>query len=148
MARKDSLSAMREVLLKRREALRLALAGDLSMLRQMNEQSGGDVIDFALDTAQGELNTQLAEVESRELAAVQNAIKKLDDGTYGKCEACNTKIPMARLQALPYAILCIDCQRQVEEMGTHHGILPDWGDITDINNGDEMRFGDYDVNLS
>lgn len=148
MARKESLKAMREVLVKRREALRLALAGDLSMLHQMNENSGGDVIDFALDTAQGELNTQLAEVESRELAAVQNAINKMDEGTYGKCEACNTNIPLARLQALPYAVLCINCQRKAELAGNQGGAIPDWSQISDISSTDDLRLGDFDVNLS
>ena len=148
MARKESLKAMREVLVKRREALRLALAGDLSMLQQMNESSGGDVIDFALDTAQGELNTQLAEVESRELAAVQNAIRKMDDDSYGKCEACNANIPLARLQALPYAILCINCQRKAEQAGIQGGAVPDWSQISDISSTDDLRLGDFDVNLS
>ena len=52
MARKDAMAEMREVLLTRREALRKALNGDLSMLQDLREQSSGDVVDFALDSAQ------------------------------------------------------------------------------------------------
>ena len=51
MSRKEALSKLRDVLLLRREALRKALDGDLSMLQSLS-QDGGDVIDAAMDTAQ------------------------------------------------------------------------------------------------
>jgi DnaK suppressor protein len=38
-------------------------------------------------------------------------------GQYGLCEVCNGKIPMARLNALPYATMCIECQRDLERSG-------------------------------
>ena len=100
---------MRQLLVMRRDALRKALAGDLSMLKQqLREQSAGDVVDFALDSAQDEINSQLAEVESRELARIEVALERIRSGEYGRCEACSQKIPMARLSALPYATLCIE----------------------------------------
>ena len=68
MARKDALFNMRQILLKRRDALRSALAGDLSLLKELRGQTAGDVVDAALDCAQDEISSQLAEVESRELA--------------------------------------------------------------------------------
>jgi len=52
---------MQQTLIRRRDALRKALAGDLSMLKELREQSGGDVVDFALDSAQDEISSQLAE---------------------------------------------------------------------------------------
>src|SRR5690606_3463290 len=112
MARKDAMLKMRQILIMRRDALRKALAGDLSMLKELREQTAGDVVDFALDSAQDEINSQLAEVESRELASIENALERMRTGEYGKCEGCGTKIPVARLNALPYATLCIECQRQ------------------------------------
>ena len=131
MARKDTILKMRDILVMRRDALRKALAGDLSALRQLRDQSSGDVIDFALDSAQDELNSQLAEVESRELAHIENALERMRTGHYGVCEGCGCKIPMARLSALPYATLCIDCQRESEKYGTHGGVDADWGRLTD-----------------
>ena len=53
MGRKDILKEMKTVLLQRRDALRQALAGDDSLLKQMNQDSVGDVIDFASDSAFG-----------------------------------------------------------------------------------------------
>ncbi|MEM1303293.1 MAG: TraR/DksA family transcriptional regulator, partial [Planctomycetota bacterium] len=64
MARKDSILKMRDLLLTRRDALRKALAGDMSMLGQLRDLTGGDVVDAALDAAQDEISSQLAEVES------------------------------------------------------------------------------------
>jgi len=97
MARKDAILKMREILVVRRDALRKALAGDLSLLKELREQTAGDVIDFALDSAQHEINSQLAEVESRELASIENALERMRTGHFGVCEHCQVKIPMARL---------------------------------------------------
>ncbi|MDA1201677.1 MAG: TraR/DksA family transcriptional regulator, partial [Planctomycetota bacterium] len=73
MARKDALAKMRAILVKRRDALRSALAGDLTLLKELRSQSPGDLVDAAYDSAQDEISSQLAEVESRELASIENA---------------------------------------------------------------------------
>lgn len=46
------------------------------------------------------------------LSKVQWALAKVDEGTYGICESCGKAIPMARLDALPYVTLCVDCARK------------------------------------
>src|ERR1700682_1565241 len=99
MARKDAILKMREILMVRRDALRKALAGDLSLLKELREQTAGDVVDFALDSAQNEINSQLAEVESRELASIENALERMRQGQFGVCEGCSTTISMARVAA-------------------------------------------------
>lgn len=142
MARKDSITKMHEVLVKRRDALRRALAGDLSLLKQLREQSGSDVVDAALDAAQDEISSQLAEVESRELANIERALESMRQGTYGNCEICNAKIPLARLQALPYATMCIDCQRAAETGSLESRREADWGRVVDTG------FSDADVSLT
>jgi DnaK suppressor protein len=118
MARKDALLNLRAILIRRRDALRSALAGDLSLLKELRSESPGDVIDAAYDSAQDEISSQLAEVESRELASIENALERMKVGKYGLCEVCSCKIPMARLNALPYATMCIVCQRDLERSGS------------------------------
>ncbi len=130
MARKDSILKLRELLVYRRDALRKALAGDLSMLKSLPEQTGGDVVDAALDAAQDEISSQLAEVESRELAQIENSLERIRQGTYGQCEICEGKIPLARLNALPYAVTCIDCQR-ASETGGGISAGKSWGSLID-----------------
>jgi DnaK suppressor protein len=131
MPRTDALHTLRETLLSRRDALRRALAGDLGLLSEVRGQCSGDVIDAALDSAQDELSSQLAEVESRELASIENALERMREGDYGHCEHCTEAIPLARLQALPYATLCIKCQRKAEKNGTAPGGPRDWKRMLD-----------------
>jgi DnaK suppressor protein len=43
------------------------------------------------------------------LHKVERAIERIDDGTYGVCESCGSQIPIARLEVLPYATMCVTC---------------------------------------
>jgi DnaK suppressor protein len=52
------------------------------------------------------------------LAEVDRAIQKLDSGTYGMCDMCNTAIDPARLEALPQAILCLSCRQKAKNART------------------------------
>lgn len=114
--RQQAIEAIHQNLLRRRDALRKALTGDLSSLKELRDQSS-DLVDFALDSANDELSSQLAEVESRELAQIEKALERLKEGCYGICEMTGKPIPLARLQVLPYATLCIEAQRELEESG-------------------------------
>ncbi|TWU34986.1 TraR/DksA family transcriptional regulator [Novipirellula artificiosorum] len=114
MARKDAILKLRETLVRRRDALRRALAGDLSLLQELHQTKTGDVLDAAADTVQDELNSQLLEVESRELTAIEDAIEAMKRGEYGNCTDCGKPIPLTRLRAVPYATDCIGCRRKSE----------------------------------
>ena len=149
MARKEAILNLRNILLKRRDALRKALAGDLSMLKELREQSTGDVVDFALDSAHDEINSQIAEVESRELSNIDRALEQMREGRYGVCEGCDAAIPLARLQALPYATLCINCQREAEKAGYPGGRSADWGRLVDTSSGDnDIILSDIELDVS
>jgi DnaK suppressor protein len=144
--RKDSINKMRELLVTRRNALRQALAGDLSLLKQLREQTGGDVVDAALDAAQDEISSQLAEVESRELANIERALVRMKNGHYGDCEICGNRIPVARLNALPYATSCIECQRAAETNGGAGGQGGDWSRVLDTGYTDvDVSFSDLEA---
>lgn len=131
MSRKSKLEQMHQVLLDRREALRRAVAGDDSLLRKFSQQSGGDAADWAFDSEASELGSQLAEFGARELQQVEKAIQRMQEGIYGKCDACSKNIPLSRLQALPYTALCIDCQRAAEEAGIDPQKVVDWSQVLD-----------------
>jgi DnaK suppressor protein len=147
MARKDAMMNLRQILIRRRDALRTALAGDLSLLKELRQQNSGDVIDAALDTAQDEISSQLAEVESRELTHIETALERMKKGDYGVCEGCGNVIPLARLQALPYATMCIQCQREAEKTGESPG-GPNWGRIFDAGLADsEISAGDLEIDV-
>lgn len=147
--RKEAILNMHQVLIKRRDALRKALAGDLSLLKEMRAQSSGDLVDAALDSVQDEISSQLAEVESRELARIEIALERMRNGDYGICEGCGCSIPMARLNALPYATLCIKCQREAEREGSGGRADADWGRLLDTSSGDlDVSINDIELDVS
>jgi DnaK suppressor protein len=133
MARRDALLRLHKSLLARRAALRKALAGELADLRKSSAQSG-DSADVAFDTGSDEITTQLAELEARELSQIERALARIKQGTYGVCEVCQGKIPVARLNALPYSTTCIDCQREMESYPgwEHRRGQGDWEKVYDV----------------
>ncbi len=114
MTKTQFLRQIEKRLLARRDALRAALAGDTSLLRTLGEMSGGDEVDQAIASQEAELQSQMAEVESRELVQIDRAIEKVRAGEYGRCETCERPIAPLRLKYLPYAAECIVCARKEE----------------------------------
>src|SRR5437870_8762181 len=119
MARRHALLRLHKTLLARGAALRKALAGELADLRKFKSETG-DSADVAFDAGSEEIATQLAELEARELSQIERALARIKQGIYGVCELCQAKIPVARLNALPYSTTCVKCQREME-------IDPSWG---------------------
>ncbi|MEN6498634.1 MAG: TraR/DksA family transcriptional regulator [Thermoguttaceae bacterium] len=147
--RKEAILNQHQILLKRRDALRKALAGDLSLLKELRAQTSGDVVDAALDSAQDEISSQLAEVESRELSRIENALERMRQGEYGVCEGCGCSIPIARLNALPYATLCIKCQRESEREGSGGRGDVDWSRLLESGAADtDLSINDIELDVS
>ena len=63
---------------------------------------------------QWELNLSLRDQFQRRLEQIQNALQRIEEGSYGQCESCGRDIEQARLAALPFTSLCIDCARRSE----------------------------------
>lgn len=112
MARNEALLKLHKRLVDRRNSLRAVLARGADDLNISD--STGDEADAAFDSGAEEISCSLAEIEGRELTFIEKAISKLKHGTYGICEHCSRKIPVARLNALPYSVYCMPCQRELE----------------------------------
>src|SRR5438477_6880908 len=86
----------------------------------MADESGEDAVfdnhlaDTATETYDRELDYTLEENSEHVLADIDAALRRIADGTYGRCTNCSRQIPEERLEARPYATLCIDCQRHRE----------------------------------
>lgn len=126
MAREDALLRIHQQLIAKRNTLRRTMVDDLHGA-EVHDEGVGDEGDAAMDGAQTEINSQLAALESRELAQIEQAIQQIRDGHYGICEGCGERITLVRLKALPFTTTCIKCQRQEEgrEAG-HHTDDADW----------------------
>lgn len=150
MARKDALLSLHERLIAKRDTLRKKLTEDLQF-QERPLGSGGDVGDAANDGVRNELSSQLKALESRELAQIERAIELIREGRYGRCEICNASIPIARLRALPYSLLCVECQRIQEEMGQDgFESEADWASVYEHEgrmNDKEFTAGDIEMGL-
>ena len=153
MARRDALLRLHKTLLARRTALRKALAGELADLRKFKSDTG-DSADVAFDAGSEEIATQLAELEARELSQIERALARIKQGIYGVCEHCQGKIPVARLNALPYSTTCIECQREMESYpgwGSGH-TGRDWEKVYDsgapVEEEREIKLSEIEMDLS
>ena len=86
----------------------------------ISDETGEDAVydnhlaDTATETYDRELDYTLEENSEHVLAEIDAALRRIDEGTYGICSNCGKPIPEERLEALPWATLCIDCQRERE----------------------------------
>lgn len=126
MARKDALLRLHKRLVAKRDALRSKLSDGLDLGSSAPISGPGDIGDEAHDGSRTELDSQLASLESRELGMIERALHGMRNGQYGRCEVCSKAIPIARLQALPFATMCIECQRELEESGEYGGYEANW----------------------
>ena len=111
--------------------LQARLRGDVEQLQDeafSTSESGSDqrssnhMAEMGSDAWDLDFSLQLVESEQGVLEEISHALKKVDDGTYGLCELClqqglpetKAKIPKTRLQAIPHARNCVDCERKKE----------------------------------
>jgi DnaK suppressor protein len=119
---KAELSVYKEQLL----SLRTRLRGDVSQLanaalKKSRSESNGDLssmpihmADIGSDNFEQEFTLSLMENEGGTLAQIETSLERIEEGSYGSCEECGAKIPKARLNAIPYASLCVRCAEQQE----------------------------------
>jgi RNA polymerase-binding transcription factor DksA len=88
---------------------------------ESEEESSGELshidqhqADVASDAFEREKDFSILEQVESELADVERALRRLDDGTYGTCEACGESIADERLEAMPAARFCLQHQQQAE----------------------------------
>jgi DnaK suppressor protein len=147
MARPDALLRRHQSLLARRDALRKALVGEVENFRRFRTGPTGDSAEAAFDSGSEEISSQLAELEARELNQIERALKHLKQGTYGICEGCHRRIPVARLNALPYSTTCIKCQRE-RECYPRGQSLRGGGDWEKVYDGEPALEGQRAIDLS
>lgn len=91
-------------------------------LKKSQKEASGDIsgytyhmADVATDTYDREFSLGLASNERTFIYELDDALKKIEDGTYGVCEDCKAPISKTRLKAVPYARLCVKCQEKKEK---------------------------------
>ncbi|MCA9101146.1 MAG: TraR/DksA family transcriptional regulator [Pirellulales bacterium] len=106
--------------------LRSRLRGDVNhladaALNKNGNHAAGDLssmpihmADIGSDNFEQEFTLSLMETEGDTLDAIEAALERIEDGTYGQCDECGVKIPKTRLNAIPYASYCVKCAEKLE----------------------------------
>jgi RNA polymerase-binding protein DksA len=111
---------------KRLLAMKRRISGDVSQLvdeaqRPIGGEASGNLSDVPVHPAdvsaenyEEEVTLDLIEGESRILKEIDDALARIENGTFGRCENCHQAIPKERLEAVPYARYCIRCARELQ----------------------------------
>lgn len=104
-----------DLLLKKRDQLidQIQHLSESSLVS--NRQAGEELADIGSDDFMREVELALAGEEERQFLLVQEAVERLHEGTYGQCVDCGGTVGDGRLEAIPYAKLCVDCKTLREE---------------------------------
>lgn len=119
----QKLQYFKDLLNKRLDELKGVLSGHQEEFRQQTdaEVAGEAHLDFnhPADTVEGdpdyEKELKLIKHDRNELNLVEQALRRVEKGSYGICGECHEEISYARLEAIPYARFCIDCERKREQ---------------------------------
>jgi DnaK suppressor protein len=107
--------------------LRARVRGDVNQmadaaLRKSRSEANGDLssmpihmADIGSDNFEQEFTLSLMESDGGTLTQIETSLERIEEGTYGQCEECGLKIPKSRLNAIPYATLCVRCAEQQEQ---------------------------------
>jgi DnaK suppressor protein len=104
---RQMLEERRREIHEKLRSLRETLPAEVVEVRDPEERSVADFVQ--------EVDFALMEMKSATLSKIDEALQRLGEGRYGVCADCGQEIAEARLQAVPFASLCRDCQEQVEQ---------------------------------
>jgi DnaK suppressor protein len=113
--KKDRLTNFRKALLDKRRQLEDEVGRSALYGKGQEDDSIKDLGDQATTAYTREFLFELGNGDRRLLKEVVTALRKLDEGGFGECERCGEPIAEKRLEALPFARHCIDCQRATEQ---------------------------------
>jgi DnaK suppressor protein len=123
--RKSELQKYEKLLLKKREELAEQLKVRKDLLDGTSKEASGDLSSYSYhmadqgtDAMEREKAFMFASKSGRLLYHINEALRRIRKGEYGNCQACGKPIQKARLEAVPYARLCIECKALEEETKT------------------------------
>jgi DnaK suppressor protein len=118
MSKKET-EKFRRLLEDKKTSLSSDLAKTRSAEEETTEESTQDIADKAVSSYTREFLYSLTDGERSTLLQIDDAIGRIDDGTYGMCIHCGQSMAEKRLTAVPWAPYCVDCQELAEK-----GMLP------------------------
>lgn len=109
--KKSDLKKFRAILEEKRDAIRSS-ASKKAYWENMENTRRGDFVDQASDDNEVHINIKLRQTDAKLLRAIEAALERIDNGSYGVCTMCGEDISVPRLKAVPWTSLCIECKEK------------------------------------
>jgi len=113
--RREFLKQAAEMLEDMKRSLMKEMQGRVKGETEGSKDEGRDTYDLASDERDREINFILNDREREKLHAIDEALQRISEKTYGLCESCEGEIQLGRLKVLPFTRLCVRCQEENEK---------------------------------
>ena len=123
--RREFLKQAADTLQETKKQLLKEMAGRVREETEGVKDEGRDTYDLASDERDREINFILNDREREKLHAIDDALQRIKDKTYGICESCEGEIQLGRLKVLPFTRLCVKCQEETEKESRRQKTLED-----------------------
>ena len=100
----------KKLLQQKEEIMQMLMAESAEFQNLVKEMDPKDLADIAADDIDRNTLDALGAQETKRLRLIDSALSRVKNGRFGLCIKCNKKIPEARLEAIPYALMCVSCQ--------------------------------------
>ena len=110
--KKADLKKFKTILEGKRDAVTDSSPGKKTHWENMENTRHGDFVDQASDDNEVHVNIRLLQTDAKLLRAIEAALARIDDGSYGVCTMCGQVISLARLKAVPWTSVCIACKEK------------------------------------
>ena len=114
MTRKE-LNVFKKQLLSQKVLLLQGISAKMKGSPKTGDPEGGDVCDIASSDRERELTLRLGERGREKLRQIEEALERVEDGSFGTCEQCEAKIPKGRLKVMPFSTTCVACKSKQEK---------------------------------
>ena len=112
---KNVVSKAKAYLLELKKQIYINLAHESEDFKELiGDKDPKDLGDIASDDIGRSILMALSNQEMKQLRLIDSALYRIENGHYGTCMVCEKKIPIERLEAIPYALLCISCKTSEE----------------------------------
>ena len=123
--RREFLKQAADTLQETKKQLLKEMQGRVKGETEGVKDEGRDTYDLASDERDREINFILNDREREKLLAIDEALQRIKDKTYGICESCEGEIQLGRLKVLPFTRLCVKCQEETEKESKRQKTLED-----------------------
>jgi len=114
VASKKQTEELKEILIERKNTINSNIQDSIDNISKLNDCECKDDLDFAEASSDSFTSGIIVNQQKQELREIEEAIKNIENGTYGICEMCDESIAIGRLKAKPFAKFCTDC-REIHE---------------------------------